>query len=165
MTDHDSLSNNRKRKFRSHRPRWVNPNEYLNPAFRDMFELSYFTGTKELVPVGWGTVDEDKDYPKLSSRDPQVLHTMEEDDQPQESFPIANGRSQSDASSDVDEDDAPQLVAPTRMNEESSDEDELALSSNITRVCFISLAFLLYLCNILRFIYCNVILPKLRTLH
>lgn len=127
--------NNRKRKFRSHRPKWVDPNVYLDPGFQNLFELSYFTSAKELVPVGWGSVDEDKDYPKLSSRDPQVLHSMQEDDQPQDDYAMPNGRTQSEASSDVEEDDAPQLVGPTRMNEESSDEDEPAAPApNISRV-------------------------------
>jgi ubiquitin carboxyl-terminal hydrolase 4/11/15 len=127
--------NNRKRKFQSHRPKWVDPNVYLDPGFQNLFELSYFTSARELVPVGWGSVDEDKDYPRLSSRDPQVLHSMQEDDQAQDDYAMPNGRTQSEASSDI-EDDAPQLVAPpTRMNEESSDEDEPAAPApSISRV-------------------------------
>lgn len=84
--------------------------------------------------MGWASVDEDKDYPKLSSRDPQLRHPMQADEQPQDDFSMLNGRTQSEASSDAEEDDAPQLVAPTRMNEESSDEDESALPPNIPRV-------------------------------
>jgi hypothetical protein len=127
--------NNRKRKFRSHRPKWVDPNVYLDPGFQNLFELSYFTSAKELVPVGWGSVDEDKDYPKLSSRDPQVLHSMQEDGHAQDDYAMLNGRTQSEGTSDAEEDDAPQLVAPTRMTEESSDEDEPAAPApNISRV-------------------------------
>jgi len=141
--------NNRKRKFRSQRPKWVNPNVYLPPGFQNLFELSYFTSAKELVPVGWGSVDEDKDYPKLSSRDPQALHSMQEDDQPQDDYAMPNGRTQSEASSDVEEYDAPQLVGPTRMNEESSDEDEPpALAPNISRVRILLLASCISHCSV-----------------
>jgi ubiquitin carboxyl-terminal hydrolase 4/11/15 len=102
--------------------------------------LSYFTSAKELVPVGWGSVDEDKDYPKLSSRDPQVLNSMQEDNHAQDDYAMPNGRTQSEATSDAEEDDAPQLVAPTRMTEESSDEDEPAAPApNISRVRSFSL--------------------------
>jgi ubiquitin carboxyl-terminal hydrolase 4/11 len=117
----------------------VDPNVYLDPGFQNLFELSYFTSAKELVPVGWGSVDEDKDYPKLSSRDPQVLQAMQEDNQPQDDYSMPNGGMQSEVSSDVEEDDAPQLVAPTRMNEESSDEDEPAVPApSISRVRVLS---------------------------
>jgi hypothetical protein len=99
-----------------------------------MFQLKYFTGTRELVPAGWGSVDEDKDYPLLSSRSPQVLETHE-DDQTEDDFPMSTGnrRTTSDAGSSEIEDDAPQL-ALTQTNEESSDDDELAPNSNLIRV-------------------------------
>jgi ubiquitin carboxyl-terminal hydrolase 4/11 len=128
-------SNNRKRKFRSRRPKWVDPKEYLDAGFQNLFEMSYFTGFKELVPVGWSSVDEDKDYPKLSSRDPQLHQPMQGDDEPQDDFSMPNGQAQSEPTSDAEEDDAPQLVGPTRMNEEdSSDEDEPAPVPTISRV-------------------------------
>jgi ubiquitin carboxyl-terminal hydrolase 4/11/15 len=108
---------------------------YLDPGFQNLFELSYFTSAKELLPVGWGSVDEDKDYPKLASRDPQFLRSMREDDHTQDDYTMPNGRAESEVSSDAEEDDAPQLVEPTRMNEESSDEDEPAAPApNISRV-------------------------------
>lgn len=127
-------SNNRKRKFRSRRPKWVDPKEYLDPGFQNLFELSYFPGTKELVPVGWNSVDEDKDYPKLSSRDPQLRYSLQADDQPQDDFSMPNGRTQSEASSDAGEEVAPQLVTPAQMTEESTDEDEPAPTPSISKV-------------------------------
>jgi ubiquitin carboxyl-terminal hydrolase 4/11 len=127
----------------------VDPNVYLPPGFQNLFELSYFTSAKELVPVGWGSVDEDKDYPKLSSRDLQALHSMQEDDQPQDDYEMPNGRTQSEASSDVEEDDAPQLIGPTRMNEESSDEDEPAAPApNISRVRILFLTSCISHCSV-----------------
>jgi ubiquitin carboxyl-terminal hydrolase 4/11 len=127
----------------------VDPNVYLPPGFQNLFELSYFTSAKELVPVGWGSVDEDKDYPKLSSRDPQALHSMQEDEQAQDDYEMPNGRTQSEASSDVEEDDAPQLIGPTRMNEESSDEDEPAAPApNISRVRILFLTSCISHCSV-----------------
>jgi ubiquitin carboxyl-terminal hydrolase 4/11 len=102
-----------------------------------LFDLKYFTGTKELVPAGWGSVDVDKDYPLLSSRNPQIPEAQV-DNQEEDEFSTLNGHNQATSevdSSDVEEDDVPQL-APTRMNDESSD-DEPALNSSITRVCLI----------------------------
>lgn len=136
-------SSNRKRKFRSRRPKWVDPNEYLDAAFQNLFELSYFTGSKELVPVGWSSVDEDKDYPRLSSRD-QHTRTIQEDDRPHEDYSMTNGRTKSEASSDAEEDDAPQLVAPTQMNDESSDDDEAAPTPNIPRVSINTISHISY---------------------
>jgi ubiquitin carboxyl-terminal hydrolase 4/11 len=127
--------NGRKRKFRSHRPTWVDPKVYLKPELQNMFDLSYFTGTKELVPVGWGSVDEDKEYPKLSSRDPRLLNYMDEDETLHDGLSMVNGRIPSDDNSDADEEDAPQLVGPTRMADESSDEGETFPANSITTVC------------------------------
>src|SRR5437660_53243 len=100
-----------------------------------MFDLSYFTGQKELVPVGWGSVDEEREYPRLSSRDSRLINSMGEDEALHDGFPMANGRMPSDHNSDADEEDTPQLVGPTRMAAESSDEDETILPNNVTTVC------------------------------
>lgn len=114
---------------------------YLRPEFQNLFNISYFTGSKELVPVGWGAVDEDKSYPLISSRIPEVSQDVSDDDDDDidervNAFSTATRRTPSEAaSSDAEEDDAPQLPQ-TRMTEESSSEDELALTSNVSRVRF-----------------------------
>jgi hypothetical protein len=149
------LSNNRKRKFQSQRPRWVDPTEHLPPEFQNLFQLSYFTGTKELVPVGWGTVDEDKEYPKISSRSRHLNGSTEENNQ--YAYSMANGKSHSEASSDDDDSvsPAPQITR-TRMTEESSDEDDSVLLNHNTRVClaftscvFITYTSVLYFCYVI----------------
>lgn len=86
-----------------------------------MFTLSYFTGVKELVPNGWHTVDEDKTYPALSSRNPQLQQSI--DDDSGNDFDMTNGRTASDSS--IEDDDLGTEFPNTRMVDESSD-DELA---------------------------------------
>lgn len=98
-----------------------------------MFEMGYFSGAKEQVPAGWGAVDEDKEFPRLASRDPK---TSETPDEAEADTTMGTANSPSDVGSDeANEADALQ-PATTRMNEESSDEDEIIPNNNTTRVCF-----------------------------
>jgi ubiquitin carboxyl-terminal hydrolase 4/11/15 len=124
-------SNPRKRKFNSRRPKWIDPEQFLPSEYNNLFELSYFTSKKEVVPTGWGVVDEEKLYPRLSSRIPVVQDAVEVDDEASSGFVSKNPQGSDGESSEDDIGDIPQL-APTRMNEESSDDDELAPN---TRVC------------------------------
>lgn len=86
-----------------------------------MFELRYFTGAKELVPCGWQSNDEDKQFPLLSSRNPQLQQAIPD---AVNDYDMTNGQ----GSEGSDEDDAlsNNTISNTRMTEESSDEDELA---------------------------------------
>lgn len=125
-------SNPRKRKFQSRRPKWIDPEQFLPSEYNNLFELSYFSSKKEVVPTGWGVVDEEKLYPRLSSRIPVVQDAVEVDDEASDGFASNNPQRSDGESSEDDIGDIPQL-APTRMNEESSDDDDLAPN---TRVCF-----------------------------
>lgn len=79
--------------------------------------------------MGWNTIDEDKAYPRLSSRSPQIPQTADESDYDHD---MTNGRSASETSN---EDGTPNIYSSTtRMNDESSEEDELALPP--TRVSY-----------------------------
>lgn len=86
-----------------------------------MFDIKYYTNPRELVPVGWQTVDEDKEFPLLSSRGPQEQQAEEILEESS-----ANGVDNGSESEVSDEDDDLDLGTNTRMNDESS-EDELAL--------------------------------------
>jgi ubiquitin carboxyl-terminal hydrolase 4/11/15 len=88
-----------------------------------MFELGYFSGIKEMVPSGWNAVDEDKTYPALASRNPQVRQPRDLD--------LENGYDQdsrdgSETSQDNDNFHDSAFSSTTRMVEEESDDDELA---------------------------------------
>lgn len=124
-------SNPRKRKFHSRRPKWIDPDQFLPSEYNNLFELGYFTSKKEVVPTGWGVVDEEKLYPRLSSRIPVVQDAVEVGDEASHGFASNNLQGSDGESSEDDIGDIPQL-APTRMNEESSDDDDLAPN---TRVC------------------------------
>jgi len=80
-----------------------------------MFQLKYFKSSNNLVPTGWTDVDEDKTYPTLASRAPHIP-----DD---ESVPSTD---RTESESDEDEDQHNSTTDTTRMNDESSDEDELS---------------------------------------
>ena len=80
-----------------------------------MFQLKYFKSTNNLVPTGWTEVDDDKSYSTLASRAPQIP-----DD---ESVPSTD---RTESESDEDEDQNSNAFVATRMNDESSDEDELS---------------------------------------
>jgi hypothetical protein len=113
----------------------------------NLFQLNYFTGSKELVPVGWGTVDEDKTFPSLASRLPKTLDPVSDDedqyDQAENIYSAHVTSTSSEAgSTDVEENNAPQITQ-TRMNEESSDEDELSSIGHINRVRLLPLTSIL----------------------
>jgi ubiquitin carboxyl-terminal hydrolase 4/11/15 len=90
--------------------------------------MGYFVGSKEIVPTGWHTVDEDKTYPPLSSRKPE----LPQDTSSMSGYEVSNGRAGSEGS-EMDSLNA-DGSANTRMNEESSDEDEDIPAIATTRV-------------------------------
>jgi hypothetical protein len=107
--------------FNKRRPKFIVPESYLEPELQNLFDLCYFVG-KELVPTGWNYVDEDKTYPSLLSRNPQVSQTADESDNDHD---MTNGRATSESS----EDGSPpvhSLPNTTRMTEEDESDDEIA---------------------------------------
>lgn len=101
--------------------------------------MGYYSGAKELVPVGWNSVDEERDFPRLSTRDPQIRKSIEAEDLSNE-YAMPNAHDTSDESSTASDEDSPQLLsnANTRMNEESSEEDEElpAINKPVVRTIF-----------------------------
>jgi hypothetical protein len=105
----------------------------MNPRLQNMFEVGYFAGSKEMIPSGWNVVDEDKTYPTLSSRNPQVYQPIEEDS--------VNGFEDGRAGSESSEEGSYSgngtsnaFSSTTRMVEETSDEDEDVVSAAAPRV-------------------------------
>jgi hypothetical protein len=131
--------------FNKRRPKFTRPGTYLKGELQNLFDLGYFHGAKELVPSGWGEIDEDKSYPTLASRSPQLHHTME--DESSNEYDMASARAGSESSNDADLDHQHAFASTTRMNEES-DEDELAADpvNNNQRVSLIPCAIF---CSIL----------------
>ncbi|KAK3939915.1 hypothetical protein QBC46DRAFT_436430 [Diplogelasinospora grovesii] len=66
------------KQFKNKRPKWVNPLEFLDPQFQNLFELSYYHETGTVLPTGWQSVQEDNSLPRLSTRQPKpVLSDVE----------------------------------------------------------------------------------------
>ncbi|KAN0095576.1 UCH domain containing protein [Hyaloscypha variabilis] len=111
--------------FKQQRPKFVNPRSYLNPRLQNMFVIGYFAGSKEMIPSGWNVVDEDKNYPPISTRNPHVYQPIDEDS--------GNGFEDSRAGSESSEEGrypsngtSSAFSNTTRMADES-DEDEDSL--------------------------------------
>lgn len=102
-------------RFNSRRQAFMQPNSYIPAELQNMFSMGYFVGQKEYIPTGWHTVDEDKTYPSLSSRNPYLPQGVES------SSTSGYEVSVSQAGSDTSE---VGFASNTRMNDESSDEDE-----------------------------------------
>ncbi|TAQ84249.1 hypothetical protein B7494_g7427 [Chlorociboria aeruginascens] len=108
--------------FNTRRPGFLKQGSYLNPDLQGMFDLCYFQGSKEeLVPSGWNIVNDDKIFPTLSSRNPHLQHTMDDDSVDHD---MRNDHSGSETSNEDDGLNDLTYSSTTRMNEESS-EDEL----------------------------------------
>lgn len=105
------------KKFRTRRPKFLNPKEYLRPELQNMFDMSYFTENNDLIPSGWSAVNEERVLPNLVERDPRLQAEIRRAEQ-------RGRRSRSeDSSTQGSDDDQPGIGGPTRMVEESSDED------------------------------------------
>ena len=109
--------------FNKRRPKFMASESFLDGGFQNLFELSYFSG-RELVPTGWNVVDDDKVYPRLSSRSAQIFHLTEESDNDQD---MTNGRSESESSNEDGTAGHQNYSRRAHMAEdEDSDEDEIS---------------------------------------
>ncbi|ESZ93218.1 hypothetical protein SBOR_6374 [Sclerotinia borealis F-4128] len=110
--------------FNTRRPKWLNPAVFLSGEMQNLFEVSYIAGPKGRMPTGWNVTFESGTYKKISERNPQVQQ-INGDDTSYGYDAIENrAGSVSSKSSKESSDDVGGLApAPTRMNDESSDED------------------------------------------
>ena len=107
--------------FNKRRPKFLDPSVYLTPSLQNMFELCYFTNSKEMIPSGWMAVDEDKTYPSLSSRNPQVQQPVDNDSE--NGYEGSHSRAESESSDDNGY-HGNAYSNTTRMTEETSEEEE-----------------------------------------
>lgn len=112
----------------------------MNPGLQNMFEVGYFAGSKEMIPSGWNVVDEDKTYPNISSRNPQVYQPIEEDS----GNVFEDGRAGSESSEDGNlysgNGTSNDFHSNTRMTDEvTSDEDADVIPAVARRVSNFSL--------------------------
>ncbi|PNY22306.1 Ubiquitin carboxyl-terminal hydrolase 12 [Tolypocladium capitatum] len=112
----DALSKVLKR-FNTRRPKFVDPDSFLDPELQNLFELSYFMNdTDGPVPTGWSSVDNTRALPKLSDRIPDAKD--DEQGSPESLESTGSGNEESS-----NEDETPTGASQTRMMDESSDED------------------------------------------
>lgn len=92
-------------------PPMLQPDGYITPGVRNLFDMKYIPSSTEMVPLGWTSfTDESKDFPSLSSR--QTLQKTPKPGQNvvDDSNSRPGKRDGSPSSSDEDVDDPPQIV-------------------------------------------------------
>ncbi|KAF5978409.1 hypothetical protein FCOIX_5922 [Fusarium coicis] len=108
------------KRFNKSRPRFIDPDSFLEPELQNLFDLCYFTDKAYSgdVPTGWSNVDHHQLLPKLSDRIPQLPpdddDTASRDDE--SSTPSNEDVSSNDESIKAE-------TTQTRMVEESSEEE------------------------------------------
>ncbi|KAI9639992.1 hypothetical protein NHQ30_011551 [Ciborinia camelliae] len=110
--------------FDTRRPKWVDPEAFLLPELQNIFDVCYVPGIKGHMPTGWNDHFDTDVYKRISERNPQVPQMN--DDDTSYGYDAINSRagSISSKSSREGSDDVNGFIpAPTRMNEESSDDD------------------------------------------
>ena len=118
--------------FCTRRPKFLDPKEYLDPEFQNLFVLNYMPAGKDTIPSGWSSVDDDRTYPAISSRAPQV--PVADDGSSTGSGSSTRNGSES---SEGDENLLPDTSSATRMADESEeDEDEIPIAKVATKVCY-----------------------------
>lgn len=125
IADKDGRYPQQLKKFNKRRPKWVNPNQYLNAQFQNLFELGYFSEPGRSVPTGWSGFTEDRSYPTLSSRAPEPAASPDQDMQSPSNC-SNEGDSENESSSNGDA-GSQTTEAVTRMADESSEEDEASI--------------------------------------
>lgn len=96
---------------------------YLDSAFQNVFEMSYFRDSGAVVPTGWSNVNEENILPRLSSRLPRPAPSDTEMRSPGAWENSDDGSLNGEDSSPTESHGASSV---TRMADESSEEDDLA---------------------------------------
>jgi ubiquitin carboxyl-terminal hydrolase 4/11 len=108
------------KRFNKSRPKFIDPDSFLEPDLQNLFDLCYFTDKAHSgdVPTGWSNVDHHQLLPKLSDR---ILQPSPEDDDTASRDDESSTPSNEDASSNDESIKAE--MTQTRMVEESSEEE------------------------------------------
>jgi ubiquitin carboxyl-terminal hydrolase 4/11/15 len=107
------------KEFNKKRPQWIDPNEHLPAQLQNLFEMFYMSEKSEKkMPTGWH--DLDRPHARLSSRAPPSESSSEHESNSPSTWTTG---ADSDRESDGQSREASEPTL-TRMNEESSEEDE-----------------------------------------
>ncbi|KAJ3526931.1 hypothetical protein NM208_g10954 [Fusarium decemcellulare] len=116
------------KRFNSKRPKFVDPDGFLDPELQNLFDLGYFVdGAGDAgVPTGWSSVDHNRVLPRLSDRVPEPV--VDDEDGASRDGDSSTLSGNEDESTN---DESPKAEAPqTRMADESS-EDEIQQPSRV----------------------------------
>lgn len=103
--------------------RFIQPEEFIDPGLRAMFEMRYFSG-EQMVPVGWNVLqDESKNIPAISSRMPQ-RRARKAKRSVGEQLAHRIKHNGSGSSSDEDADDPPPPVITMRSSYTNDDDSD-----------------------------------------
>jgi ubiquitin carboxyl-terminal hydrolase 4/11/15 len=116
----------------------LEPESFLEPELQNLFSLCYYQSPKNLIPLGWNEIDEDKTYPTLASRQPEGS-----DDGSNHEFAASESGNEEDSSQGN-----AAFSESTRMNEESDSEDELATSFVRPQVSIYDYSSTFHFCSI-----------------
>ena len=112
------------KRFNTKRPSWVNPEKFLDPRLQNLFEMSYFSDSRNsdgAVATGWGAVDDNKQLNTIASRLPESEAPADQDS-PEDNEAWNNAHGSNESGSDEDS-NAP---TQTRMADESSEEEAVS---------------------------------------
>ncbi|KAH9898898.1 ubiquitin carboxyl-terminal hydrolase-like protein [Xylariomycetidae sp. FL2044] len=106
-----------KHEYNHKRPAWLSPDSFLPPQLQNLFEMSYFAESGSPLPTG-NSLDEGKEYPRLSTRAPETPSSEDQFDN------VTNSTASNEASSSDEASRRSTDLPPTRMNEESDEDDD-----------------------------------------
>ncbi|KAH6694104.1 ubiquitin carboxyl-terminal hydrolase [Plectosphaerella plurivora] len=119
MKDAEASTPGALKEFNKKRPQWVDTNQHLPAQLQNLFEMYYmFERSEKKMPTGWH--DLDKTHARLSSRAPASESSSEHESNSPSTWTTG---ADSDRESDGQSREASEPTL-TRMNEESSEEDE-----------------------------------------
>lgn len=96
----------------------MDPKKFLLPELQNLFEVSYFSESSSRIPTGQSSLEDNKEYPRLSSRVLIASPTSSEETIDNTIHDTAsNDGSSSDGNRSITE------TPSTRMTEESDEDD------------------------------------------
>lgn len=116
--DRHSAQSKLLKRFNTRRPKFVEPDAFLDPEFQNLFDLCYFRNDADgPVPTGWSGVDGTRTLPKLSDRIPEAREAVDQ------ASPKSLDSTVSGNEDSSNEEDNGAEAPRTRMMDESSDEE------------------------------------------
>ncbi|XXH05045.1 3',5'-cyclic-nucleotide phosphodiesterase [Hypoxylon texense] len=113
--------------FSQKKPTWVDPDQYLPAEIQNIFDLCFYSESGAWLPTGANSINDDKEYPRLSERLPPESPSSEDilDN-------VTNGTASNEDSSSDDAHRRSIDQSITRMNQESEEEDNNNVATKVS---------------------------------